>query len=377
MNVKVLLWVCLLALIPASTSYAQDVSAYVPNLPRAHVLNDVGYEAQWWNNCGPATLTNGLTFFGYQNDQGRAQNFMKPNLDDKNVNPWELVDFVNQEVTELPINALWRVGGNVDLLKVLIANDFPVIIEQGYDPPPHDLGWMGHYLLMIGYDDSVGVFVTHDSYDGANLNYSYEHIERYWQHFNYNYVVLFTPDRRDILLNILDEDIASFDPTTGYHHNEANTITALNRAIAEANADQTDQWAWFNMGTNFVSMAEIYAARGDDEAAQDFYQRAATAYDRARNIGLPWRMMWYQFDIYEAYYHMGRYDDMLEIARSALNDGGGHLVEETLYYGARAREAMGEYDRALRNYNSALQINPNHRPSQQARADLRQRMNNS
>ena len=48
---------------------------------------------------------------------------------------------------------------------------------------------------------------------------------------------------------------------------------------AEATADRNNAFAWFNMGTNFVAL--------------DVMDRAAVAYDEARRVGLPWRMLWY------------------------------------------------------------------------------------
>lgn len=361
-----------LLLIPAMATQAQEG---VQALPVAYRLNGLTYEAQWWNNCGPATITNGLSFFGYNDDQGRAQNYLKPNLEDKNVTPKEMVDFVNNEVPEYPVFALHRVGGDINLLKTLLANNFPVVIEEGYDPPGLNIGWMGHYLLAIGYDDSVGVITTHDSYDGANLNYSYDHIDEYWQHFNYTYIVLYQQQSLPTLLTILGEDPLTFDSINGAYYNEANTINALNIAIQEATADENDAFAWFNVGTNYVQLAEIEAARGNTPIEEEYYRRAVAAYDKSRSVGLPFRMMWYQFGIYEAYYAVDRYDDMLTIAQTALNDGGGHLVEETLYYGGLAREAQGELQRALRNYNSALQINANFEAATRAKEDLLVRMN--
>ena len=59
-------------------AYAQD-TATLPPLPRAYKLQNVRFEAQGWNNCGPATLTNALTYFGYTDNQRRAANWLKPN----------------------------------------------------------------------------------------------------------------------------------------------------------------------------------------------------------------------------------------------------------------------------------------------------------
>lgn len=312
-------------------------------LPAAYTLNGFTYHAQTWNNCGPATLTMALSYFGYADGQARAAAWLKPNYEDKNVSPWQMSEFVNTQVPEIPVYSYVRYGGTLDLLKTLIYNGFPVIIEAGYDPPRAAQGWMGHYLLMVGYDDTTQQFTTYDSYDGQNMVYSYDHIAEFWQHFNYTYIVLYDSSQQQDLDALLGDD-ADLDQ---------NIRNALEIARNEAIADQTDNFAWFNMGTNLVMMGQ--------------YEDAATAFDVARTTGagLPWRMLWYQFGPYEAYHEMGRYNDMIVLAQAALNDGGGQYVEETYYYGGLAREGLGETERAIANYQAAVNFNPNFTPARE------------
>ena len=98
---------------------------------------------------------------------------------------------------------------------------------------------------------------------------------------------------------------------------------------------------------------------------------AAIAYDQARQLGLPWRMLWYQFGPYEAYNAVGRYQDVLDLVHIQLNEPGtSQYIEETFYYGGLAREGLGETDRALNNYSEALNINPNFTPAREARDHL-------
>jgi hypothetical protein len=350
---------CLFSVIPAST-LAQDSAPAARVLPPSAMLQNVRFEHQGWNNCGPATLTNALSYFGYADNQQRAASWLKPTGDDKNVSPWQMVEFVNTQVSELPVYAMERAGGTLEMLKALLAGGYPVIIEAGYDPEPERLGWMGHYLLVIGYDDGAGMFITHDSYLGENMRYSYDHVQQFWQHFNYAYIVLYRTEQEATVREILGTDADDMQ----------NATNALEIARQEAIANNADAFAWFNMGTNFVRIAELERERGNETAAVERYANAAVAYDQARMIGLPWRMLWYQFGPYEAYYHVGRYDDVLALARSVMNDGGGDEVEETYYYGGLARQGKGETDRALNNYNTALQWNPNFTPAQVARDAL-------
>ena len=314
------------------------------DLPAVFRMSNLGTEYQGWNNCGPATLTNALKHFGYADDQYRAAKWLKPNNEDKNISAWQMAEYVNTQIPELPIYALVRDGGTRDLAQSLMVNGFPVIIEFGYEPSGYE--WMGHYLLLAGWDEMLQEMNTMDSFKGPNTRYSYDKIDLYWQHFNYKYIVLYTLNREEELMALLGDDADEWQ----------NQINALEMARAEAIADQEDAHAWFNMGSSFVGLG--------------MYDAAAQAYDRAISLGLPWRMFWYQFGAWEAYYHTGRYDDMIRIARQNQNDGGGQYVEETYYYLGMAREGRGETNLALQNYNTALTFNPNFSPAREAKERL-------
>lgn len=336
-----------LAVIGGSTlqAQAQDGTA---NRPAAYALTGVEHIYQDWNNCGPATLTMALTYYTDQTlDQHVAANWLKPNYEDKNVSPWQMAEYVNTQLGG-NLRLLMRQGGDLEQLKLLIANNFPVLIEEGYDPPGRNLGWMGHYLLMTGYDDNTANFLTQDSYEGPNYSYTYDHINEFWRHFNRVFLVVYPQEREAELLALLGTDATETQ----------NWRNALEEARAEAVANPSDPFAWFNMGTNFVGLG--------------MYPEAATAYDQARNVGggLPWRMMWYQFGPFEAYLEVGRYQDVIDLAQANLNDGGGQYVEETFYYAALARAGMGETARAILNLDGAISFNPNFTPAREAKAEL-------
>ncbi len=356
----------LLALLPVGSALAQQAVNPAP-IPPAYRMEGFRYEPQGWNNCGPATLTNALTFFGYTDNQQRAAHWLKPNSEDKNVNPAEMVAFVNTQVSELPVYALTRYNGTLDLLKTLLANNFPVIIEAGYDPEPQRLGWMGHYLLVIGYDDAQRQVITHDSYDGANLPYSYEHIETFWRHFNRAYIVLYESGREPELLALLGADADAGQ----------NALRALETARQEAAASpRRDPFAWFNMGTSYLALASVYGQQAYEYAAAAFdvalKMDASTPEERQldADVAMPWRTLWYQFGPYEAYNATGQYDKTLLWTSNILNDGGGQWVEETFYYAGVAREQLGETSRALENYRQAAYLNSNFAAARAARDRL-------
>jgi hypothetical protein len=352
---RYILYLLILVLIPSMGVMAQDAqpTTAAPILPTSYQMTGFIHIPQHWNNCGPATLTMALTYFGIPADQDPAASWLKPTSEDGNVSPWQMVAYVNTQLGA-NIRAITRVGGDLTLLKTLLSSNFPVIIEAGYDPEPERLGWMGHYLLPIGYDDGAQTLKTHDSYLGANTTYSYDHINQFWEHFNNTYIVLYNPEREQELMGLLG---TNGDAT----QNALNTLE-VNRQRALANAN--DAFAWFNLGSNYVLLGDY------DEKA---YQYAATAYDQARKIGLPWRMLWYQFGPYIAYNAVGRYQDVIDLAKIQLDEPGtSQYIEETYYYAGAAREGLGDAKRALVNYNTALEIDKNFTPAADARDRLAQ-----
>ena len=129
---------------------------------------------------------------------------------------------------------------------------------------------------------------------------------------------------------------------------------ALTTGRALVTADPENAYLWFNLGT-------VYNALGE-------YERAATAFDQARNIGLPWRMLWYQFGPYEAYYQVGRYEDIILLTDITLQNR--PYFEESFYYKALAQMALGQTDDARQNLQRAVNFNPNYQPAQAALSRL-------
>ncbi len=307
-------------------------------------LDNLKWEQQGWNNCGPTTITIGLTYFGYAQNQQRAVRFLKPNVEDTNVSPSQLVDFVNRDAgLELGVRALYRVGGTPRLLKLLVANEFPVIVERGI--VEEEQGWMGHYSLVVGFDESSQEYLLFDSWygygRGSGLRLPMRVIEEGWQQFNYTFIVIF-PAAREQELMVLLGDYADFDKSAQI---------AADIARQEVAQDQQDKWAWFNWGTSLTLLGK--------------YQEAANAYDYARTLDLPFRMLWYQFGPYVAYYHVGRYDDVLALALASERTT--PYVEEIYYYRGLVYAAQGKVDSAVFQFDRALQYNSNFTPAAEAK----------
>jgi tetratricopeptide (TPR) repeat protein len=313
------------------------------SLPPSVLLTGIRYESQGWNNCGPTTMTMALSYFGWPNHQEMAANWMKPNTEDKNVSPWQMVRFVYENTG---LKALFRYGGTTVLLRRLLASNFPVVIEKGFQPAGED--WMGHYLLLVGYDDTTQQFLAYDSYLGNNygrgIAYSYSELDDYWRHFNRVFLVVYEPSREMELRQALGDYV---DLAYSYR-------TALETARAEASQNREDKWAWFNMGTSYNLLG--------------YYEDAAAAYDQAIRLNLPWRMLWYQFGPYEAYFHMGRYSDILALAQGVLANT--PYVEETYFWQGMVSAAQNDLNGAVSEFNQTLRYNRNFFPAQDAIAQI-------
>ena len=127
----------------------------------------------------------------------------------------------------------------------------------------------------------------------------------------------------------------------------------------EPNLEGNDQFfAIFNQGTSLVNLQR--------------YAEAAAAYDRAfalyAELGQddtqrPYRLIWYQTGPYFAYYHTGRYQDVINLADNTLNETVSEpTLEESLFWRARAEYALGDYDAAFADMRETVRLNRNFSP---------------
>jgi tetratricopeptide (TPR) repeat protein len=305
-------------------------------LPAQASIVSPPYERQTPNNCGPAQLSMALHLYGWEGSQADIASFIKPVTGDRNVNPEELRYYVRTQAGWL--NLEYRVAGSIELLKRLLAANYPVIVESvtSLDPNdalgPNDDLWAAHYLLLTGYDDATQEFTIQDSYHGADRKISYSQLEQEWRPFNNLYMVIYFPEFEQEMKTLLASD---WDPGL----NRQNALTASEAAVAD---DSADAFAWFNYGSNLVYF--------------DRYEEAALAYDKAREIGLPLRMFRYQFGPFLAYFHSGRNDDLLVLTDYAR--GVTDMSEEAWLWYGYGLYRKGDYDGARKAWQKADSINP-------------------
>jgi hypothetical protein len=328
------------------TPAASPVPSLTPTLIPASVsLTGIRHEYQQFNNCAPANLSMVLSYWGWQGDQFVTRAYLRPafEVDDKNVNPFEIVDFVEKN-TEY--DALWRVGGNLDLLKRLVAAGFPVLIEKGLDED----AWLGHYQTVSGYDDARSSFLVFDSFQGPPEAYAvpYSTVAQFWRHFNFVYIVIYPPERAaevNAILGSQSDPLANFRSAADLALLETETLTGREQFFA-----------WFNRGASLVYLQD-YAS-----AAQAF-DTAFALYAGLTTQERPWRLLWYLDGPYNAYYHTGRYQDVINLVHSTLINVDKPVLEETYYWRGIAKEALGDRAGALEDLQRAYALNPNSTPA--------------
>jgi hypothetical protein len=310
-------------------------------------LSGITHIWQTWNNCGPATLAMALSYYGKKIAQQEVGAYLRPDPDDKNVNLEEMAAYAKTHGLSATVGA----HGDAERLQRLIRAGVPVLIETWHEPKPND--GMGHYRLLIGFDDAAGEWIAYDSFDARDLvkgqPYSgirlpYAETDRLWRVFNRQYLVIYDAARSAAVERVLSEDRDA----------AAAQARVLAQAQAGVQAQPNDPFVWFNLGSDLVALGR--------------FKEAAQAYDRARRIGLPWRMLWYQFGPFRAYHETGRHDEVIALANATIATA--KQAEEAYYWRGLAEQAKGDANAARASWQRALELNPRYEEPAAALAGL-------
>jgi len=294
-------------------------------------LAGLRHEWQTWNNCGPATLAMYLSYYGSSLTQDDIGPIIRPNKEDKHASVQQLTAYARSQ----GLRTLVRVNGDMNRLRLFLSNGIPVMMPTWHVDPKD--GGMGHYRLITGYDNAREEWILYDSLEGdgasSNQDYrgirlSYHAFDAWWRVFNRLYMLIYTAEAEPTVLAIVGEDL----------DDRAMWDRSLKRAQQEVQARPEDAFAWFTLGTNLVATGRP--------------AEAASAYDRARLIGLPFRTMWYQFDAFQAYYESGRYEEVVALADATIKVTAD--VEELHYWRGSVLAALGDVVGARQALERAL-----------------------
>lgn len=286
---------------------------------------------QTFNNCGPASLSMLLSYHDIDVSQQTLGSILRPlqnpqgNNDDKSVSLAELADHAQNEYGLI---AYHRASGDLDMLKRFVSNDIPIVVRtwlnQGED--------IGHYRLVRGYDDNRRVIIQDDSYQGKDLEYSYELFDQLWMPFSWEFLVLVPPQKTVTAESILG---IITDPDDAWEE-------VVERSIQNAD-DYESGFTIFNR-----SRANYYL--GDYATSIELYEQVEPQ--------LPFRMLWYQYEPIQAYLQLGQYERVFTLTSQILDNHNRGYSELYILRG-KAYEAQGDKDRARLEYEKAVLYNKN------------------
>ena len=352
----------LVPIFPADTPITPLIDAspqpMATSLPVRIALEGVRYMDQHfgWNMCAPANLAMALSFWGWPGMAVDVARVVKPFDRDKNVMPYELVDYARNDAH---LEAVLRYGGTIIRLKQLLAGGFPVLIEKGAmirETISGQVTWMGHYSTLVGFDDDVQAFITRDSYYSPPdypLDYtvSYSDFIQGWRAFDYTFIVVYKPEVADKLFAILGEygdALHSDQIAIQIAQDEIQILGGLDRFFAR-----------YNLGSSLVRLNNFVDATAAYDQAY-VYLNSLPHEQVPPKIG---RMTWYQTGPYYAYFYTGRYQDVIDLATSSLNMTDEPFMEESYYWRGRSRASIGDNQEAAVDLCKSLVYHPGFEPT--------------
>ncbi|GEM46672.1 hypothetical protein DC3_23070 [Deinococcus cellulosilyticus NBRC 106333 = KACC 11606] len=289
-------------------------------------LTGVPHEYQRLNNCGPTTTGMYLGYYGSALRQHQVAEALKPNPRDKNVTPQQVLEYVQQQGFQAKLGS----GGNLGTLKNLVKRGIPVMVHTWMELPGE--GGLGHFRLVTGYDETRRQFTTFDSYLGPRRVFSYGQFDQDWQVMNRTYLVVYPGQKAPWV-----------EKTLGVRMDDRWVErNALRVALREAKEQPDNPFAFFNLGSSLLKVNSPRAA--------------VRAFDRAFSLGVPPRMLWYQFTPFQAHLQAGQPGRVVELTSRVLRAAPDH--EEAYFWRAEARLQQGKVTEARADLRQALRFRP-------------------
>lgn len=314
----------------------------VKSTPASYVLPSHGFISQTFNNCGPATLSMVLSYYGktvHQDDLGaRMRPYQHPtgDNDDKSI----FADEFEQYAQEYGFEALARPNGTIEMLQELVANDIPVVVRTWLHPNED----IGHFRIVRGYDGTRRVLIQDDSYEGKDLEFDYDEFSALWQAFNYGYILVYPPAKQDIVRSILGQE---FDESIAYKN-------SVDRAKTELAQNPHSSYSQFNLSTAYYHLGK--------------YEQAAREFEKVEH-SLPWRMLWYQIEPIAAYTKLGNAERVFALTGSILNNNN-RAFSELYQLRGEVYLKQGNADAARSEFEQAIFYNKNFEPAKDALKSL-------
>lgn len=259
-------------------------------LPQSQLLANGTHTFQSFNNCGPASLSMTLSYYDINRSQAEIGNRLRPTQnpqginDDKSVTLAEMAAYAQEE---LQLYTFTSPLGDVQLIQDLLAEDIPVVTRTLLEMESD----IGHYRIIVGYDQDRQVLIQDDSLQGNDLEYSYQEFEQLWQPFLYEFMVVVPEDKQEIAQEIL----------TDYQNQDAVWREALELAQNWTRSNSASGYDYLNLSVAATNLGE--------------YQAASHAYQQGETL-LPRRALWYQIEPLIAEYQLGNYQRVIQLTQT-------------------------------------------------------------
>lgn len=300
------------------------------------------YVYQTYNNCGPASLSMLLDYWGIDVTQQEIADQLRPYQhprgigDDKAVTLDELADYAEKS----GLKTFKRPNGDIQKLKLFLENEIPVLTLAWLN----EKGGFGHYRIVKGYDDSGSYLSEDDSIYGTGQKIPYANFMTDWQVFNYEYLIIIPPEKEQLVIQILaDESVV-----------EISYKNALAKAQNEYTQNTSNPFPLFNQSTS-----RYYLGQSED---------AITLYESVKDK-LPQRLLWYQTEPILAYQKAGKYEKVLELTDQIFRQGN-IAFSEMYFLRGQAYLVHGQKEAARSELEKAAIYNKNFEPAKTALLDL-------
>ncbi len=308
------------------------------NIAQSYTVPQRLHVYQTFNNCGPATLSMALNYWGINISQQELGNILRPyqvaggDNDDKSVT----LEEVANQAEEYGLYSYLRPNGTSEKLEKFIFQGIPVVARTWLKPNED----IGHYRVVRGYDRNTRTFIQDDSLQGENLSYSYDEFNEIWQPFNYEYLIIVDESKKDIVESILGEEL---DEKVAWQ----NALERIEKEVSQ----NPDNWHLT------FAKSRIHYYLGE-------YKKSVEEFEKVESR-LSFRTLWYQIEPILAYFELGDYDRVFEISERILNNQN-RAFSELYYLRGQIYLKQGNIENARREFETALLYKHNYRPAQEA-----------
>jgi len=205
---------------PAGAATGGAASGHRVAVVPSRAAGGVGYLPHIWqtyNNCGPSSVAEVLSYWGITRTQDQVRLVLRADNNPRGMAPYGVPSYARG----VGLQALLGVAGTPRLLKALLSNGFPVIVNQLVSATDHDR----HYRPIQSYDDGQGVFVSSDPLIGAAYAIPYAGFVRLWAVSNNRFIVLYPSSKAPLLDAVLAS--AGWDRARAYRGDLAKTEARL------------------------------------------------------------------------------------------------------------------------------------------------------